>query len=399
MNRTILINEMIKKRVYSLLLILLFTLCPCFILYMFRNIKGFTNLMGEIKDIVCFKTMNNVFNTHFSSQKHYFITGATEIECKSESISKGRSYQGVIINIASCFFVRSSQYSGNGGVVFINDGSLSMNISHSMFYYCASSSEGGAIYYDSSDSCLKMICANGCCAVSKCHFAHLKTSQMNKVEYLSISCCSHSTVGSYPLRLYKGNHKVDNTNSSMNNAYECSGIYFDTPITFTSTYCTFSNNIASNSICIKFYSNSGTVSSANIVHNNSPSFGVIYVYTGTPKIKYCIIQDNRNKLFHVQSGSFEVSNSMISHSGMSSTGINNSITITKTYHLPFFNSHYCNTDFNLVKQTPFNTVDLSPTRSFDETQRMKYENTIILTYLKPDMIVVLPFILIMEFRN
>jgi len=103
--------------------------------------------------------------------------------CESESIDQGRSYVDKNINISNCFFSRSSSYSGHGGVIYVNVGSYSMNVNYSMFYNCFCSSWGGAIYFDSSNSYLRMICANSCsCGASYSgHFAYLLASQVNQV--------------------------------------------------------------------------------------------------------------------------------------------------------------------------------------------------------------------------
>jgi len=106
--------------------------------------------------------------------------------CESESIDQGRSYVDKNINISNCFFSRSSSYSGDGGVIYVNVGSYSININYSMFYNCVCSGEGGAIIFDSSNSSFRMICANRCSA-SNGHFAYLIASQVNQVEYLSVS--------------------------------------------------------------------------------------------------------------------------------------------------------------------------------------------------------------------
>jgi len=121
--------------------------------------------------------------------------------CESESIGHGRSYVDKNINISNCFFSRYSSYSGNGGVICVNVGSYSMNVNYSMFYNCVCSSHGGAIYFSSSNSYLRMICANRCsCGVSYSgHFAYLSASQVNQVEYLSVSNCSHTTSGYYTI--------------------------------------------------------------------------------------------------------------------------------------------------------------------------------------------------------
>ena len=220
--------------------------------------------------------------------------------CENESIDQGRSYVDKNIDISNCFFSRSSSYSGDGGVIYVT----------------ASSYSGGAIFFSSPNSYLRMICANSCSA-SGYHSANLRASQVNQVEYLSVSNCSHTTSGYYPIRLDYGDQRVDNTKCSMNKARVGSGIGIDSPSSFTSSHCTFSNNKVYDSRCIYFYSISGTISMsyANIVHNNSPSGnGVVYVFGAYPEMIYCIFKNKQNTLFYVNQGSLEVSHSFIDHS-------------------------------------------------------------------------------------
>jgi len=82
--------------------------------------------------------------------------------CESESIDQGRSYVDKNIDISNCFFSRFSSYSVDGGVICVSVSSCSMNINYSMFYNCVCSNWGGAIYFSSSNSYLRMICANSC---------------------------------------------------------------------------------------------------------------------------------------------------------------------------------------------------------------------------------------------
>jgi len=288
--------------------------------------------------------------------------------CESESVDQGRSYSTMNINISNCFFSRSSAYSGNGGVINVNGGSYSMNLNYSMFYNCVCTSWGGAIYFYSLNSYLRMICANRCIASSKSHFAYLIASQVNQVVYLSVSNCSHTTSGYYSIIVYTGNQRFDNTNSSMNNAHTYSSIFIRIPSSFTSSHCSFSNNKAYSSICIYFLSSSGAISMsyANIVHNNSPSsYGVIYILGSvSPKMMYCIFQNNQDYLFCVAQGSLEISHSFIDHSSESfSTSIaisiatNNSMTNMITYPIQFYNSFHCIADIPLLEQEQMITLD------------------------------------------
>jgi len=247
------------------------------------------------------------------------------------------------IHISDCFFIRSSEYDLNGGVIYVLGDSYSMNVNFSMFYGCTCSYNGGAIYFSSSSSYLRMICAYRCsCGAPYVgHFALLSTSQKNHVEYLSVSNSSHNASGSYSIYLSSGNQRVDNINSSMNNAFQVSGICIESPSSFTSSHSTFSNNKVSDYGCISFSSSSGTISMsyANIVYNNSPTQGIICAYGGQSLklLMYCIFQKNQNYLFSVDYGSLEVSHSFIDHSSSFSTSkavsteSNNSFIMTQTF--------------------------------------------------------------------
>jgi len=152
----------------------------------------------------------------------------------------------------------------------------------------------------------------------------------------------------------------------MNNAYKDSGIYNDSPSSFESLRCTFSNNKVSECRCIYFYSTSGTISMlyANIVNSNSPSNGVVLVNgAGLRKMMYCIFKNNQNYLFCVDQGSLEVSNSFIEHSSSFSTSVravstasNNSFINRITYQIQFFRSHHCNVDIPLIEPKQINTI-------------------------------------------
>jgi len=290
----------------------------------------------------------------FSLNENGIVLGAILV-CEKENIASGRSYVEISVNITHCFFSRYSFHYSDGGVIYVNGGSYSMNVNFSMFYNCLAQS-GGAIFFVSSNAKIKKICANRCSCgdYNGGHFASISASQMNEVEYLSISNCSDSFTGEDSIELMGGFQRVDNTNSSMNNANRGSGLTIKSPSLFTSSFCVYSNNIVSEYNCLYFYSNSGTISMsyANIVHNNSPYDGVVFVDgDGIRKMNYCIFQNNQNYLFCVWSGSLEVSHSFFDFSGSFSTSTavsttNDSFTIRMTYQIQFFNSLHCNADIS-----------------------------------------------------
>jgi len=346
--------------------------------------------------ILCFFGNNYGLNLHniitnqrnkiFRTGVHWwfndtFVCGSSQ--CENEKISQGWSYWDENVEISDCFFSRYLEYSGDGGVIFVEQGAHMMCIYFSMFYNCSCSSYGGAIYFHSANSNLKMICANMCSAQVFYHFAFLCASLMNHMEYTSVSHCSHIIIGDSPIFFQYGDQRIDNNNNSMNSATGDSGIYLYNPSTFSSSHCTFSNNYVSFFTCIYIQSDSSSniisISSANIIHNNSPFGGIVFVYECATKMKHCIFQKNHNYLFYVQSGSLEVSHSFIDHSSESfsdnlpvNTLQNNSMLITLTYQIQFFKSLYCNADIPL----PQRTMDQSPMRSLQETLKMTLERTI-----------------------
>jgi len=293
------------------------------------------------------------------------------VGCVSENITQGRSHEIKDVFLSHCFFFRTLTFYGHGDVIFIDDGfgSQSMYVIYTMFYNCISSGYGGAIYFYSWNSCIRMICANRCSA-SERHFAYLTATQMNQVEYLSESYFSHTSYGKYSIQIRASDQRVDNTNinSSMNFAEYYSGIAISSSFSFISSYCTFSNNKVSNSICISLDSGTLSMLYSNIVHNNSPSqYGVVYRNgAGSIKMMYCIFKNNQNTLFCVFGVPLEVLHSFIDHSGSFSTysavlTTNNSFTNRITYQLQFFNSFRCNTDYpeRSIENTPKNTIHRS----------------------------------------
>jgi len=334
--------------------------------------------------IIMIENNKSPFMSLWNNNGHFWGVG---LGCKNESIDQGWSYENENLSISNCYFSRSILFSGNGGVIYINGASYSMNVNYSMFYNCVCSGNGGAIYYSSYESNLRMICSNSCSAAYY-HFAYLLSSHWNQVEYLSQCNCSYTTSGYYPIKIEAGNQRVDYINSSMNNAIEISGIGIATPSSFTSSYCTFSNNKVSGRRCIWLYCTSGTISLSysNIVHNNSPFDGVILVWgAGSKILMNCIFKNNHNYLFCVYSGSLEVSHSFIDHSSSFSTSTavstetNNSFTNRITYEIIFFNSIHCNTDSPIstpmitfispnptMEMTKINTLIPTPYRSYEE---------------------------------
>jgi len=330
---------------------------------------------------------NRYENYPFSNFDHFLNRNGSICRfiftCEGEHIDQGRSYDDNDNILQDCYFSRLSSFSADGGVIYVIVTNKYMNVSNTMFFNCSCTTDGGAIFFKSYNSNLKMVCASRCYATSEYHFAFIRVNIENHVEYLSVTYCSHMLSGMDPIRLYNGKMKVDNTNSSINSAYQDSGIAFQSSSQFISTHCTFSNNIASHSVCIRFEYITGTMKFANIVHNNSPNdYGVVLEMGANTKMEYCIFMNNQNILFYVFSNSLEVSHSFINHSSSSysrsssvSISSNNSLMNTFTYQIQFFSSVHCNADIPL----PPRTIEQSPMRSLEETARRTIDETLRIT--------------------
>jgi len=275
--------------------------------------------------------------------------------CDNETISQGRSYLNNNIEVFGCSFFRSSMFSGDGGIIYVLGDSFSMNVSQSVFFGCISYNKGGAIYFNSLNSAMNLLCAQRCSA-SQYHFAYLRAKLKNHIEYLSISNCSYVTSGYYSLWLQDGEQRMGLTNFSLNNANQVAGIYVYSSKSFISSYCTISKNQAYEGICILFWYDSGKIRFNNIIDNTSPSWGVVYVRGGKPTIDYCVLLYNHDTLFCIWDGFLEISHSFIVLTGSFSTSTevltssNNTFSEIETYSIDFLGSMFCTNTVHVNEQ-------------------------------------------------
>ena len=245
-----------------------------------------------------------------------------------------------------------------------------------MFFNCSCSSDGGAIYFTSTNSYLRMICANKCsCGTSSwCHFGRLQASDANYGEFLSLSSCPSTYSGHNSVRFVNGKQSITKVNSSMNKGLQTSGICIESPSSFINSFCTYSNNKVSDCLCLNIQQVTGIISYSIIIGNNSPNIGIIEISGGSPKMDYCVFDMNDNTLVSINSGSLIISHSFISHAGKFSTstsistGNNNSFIQRQTYQIQFFNSYYCNADIPLL--THLSTNEQTPCDSPNPTIEM-----------------------------
>jgi len=319
------------------------------------------------------------------------------ISCTNENIDGIRSYENSNIDVSSCFFSRTSRYFGSGSIVFVQIMGYSMSIIDSVFANCTATKNGGAIYFISSETKFRMVCAYGCSS-SNGHFCYIQATNSNQFDYLSIKLCSTQGNGVGSIYIQSGNLELIHSNSSNNIAFKSSCINVDYSEEFAISYCTFSDNLAANK-CIGLSSTWGLIEYCNIIQNNSTSLpGIISLDQGSIDIQYCMFYKNGDVLFGVLSGVLCVSHSFISHSDSISSFMeistnNVSFIMIETYNLKHHGTYLCfaadqkihdglvtNTiDLTLeLSRTIFSTIKKSiPVESSDMT--LEYSDTIIPT--------------------
>jgi len=323
--------------------------------------KGWINIPPKLLNIIC------KLGKHSTNKKKAIIIipqsscdsiRTVNTGCIEEFKVQGRSYLDNTVDISHCSFQRYSVFSGSGGIIYVKSETHSLSIYYSMFYNCECSEKGGAIYFNSNNSTLKLICANRCSASNSC-FSEISTRNNNHVEYSSIALCSFSPTKSWSFSLSNGDILYENDNNSLNTVVAISGLYLFNPKSFKCSFSTFSSNKVEVGICIYLQWNLGSIVYSNIINNNSPNLGIFHVH-GKYQFQYCVFNNNQNALFSLHDGTLHVSHSSISHKGFISnfsyvTLNNNSMTLKPTFQFKYLNSYYCRADIPIPVPSPEKT--------------------------------------------
>jgi len=300
--------------------------------------------------------------------------------CENEFAVADRSYSDSSISINDCSFWRLSPFSGNGGVIFVSVSSKSQTIVSSLFHHCFTGTiyDGGAIYFNSASSSLSMVCATNCSARVS-NFAHLIASGNNYVDLNTVGNIVGYNDSQRAISITNGNIKVDRSNFSKNQAWMTTTVGFGSPSSLSSRYNSYVDNNASHANCIGFWWNSGGISFANVIRNNSPlNYGVILVSNmGSYSITYCIFYENRDSLFSRPQGTFTIQHNFISHPGYTTSSSNNSIGAYPSYAISFFTTFQCVDDLEFFSSTtPSPTMSIEnnsyPYRTYDENSPIIY---------------------------
>jgi hypothetical protein len=209
-----------------------------------------------------------------------------------------------------------------GGALYCSTSVTYLLIESSSFFSCKTSgSNCGAIYFyntNNGQSVFHKVCGNDCFPTctsrSDGQFSYTTVnngaSSKNYVNYSSISrCVNEKSESYYMLRLINGKICCPSVNISMNKCYRFSGIYYapfgdSNSITCSSSYSSIVDNIASDCICIRFYTSGANseIKSCNILRNTQgtlSSWGTFEVSGNLIIEDSCILQNSANYIFCV----------------------------------------------------------------------------------------------------
>jgi hypothetical protein len=251
-----------------------------------------------------------------------YFSGTPTTKLSSVKYTSQQTYSVSGVYILNCLFNVFTSTS-DGGALYCTT-ATNLLIESTSFFSCKTSSvNGGAIYFSNSgsQSVLYKVCGNDCCARTSGSswylFAYIRVndaaSSKNYVNYSSISRCVNERTDSYYI-IVLGYGKIccPSVNYSMNKCYRYSGIYCypysdSSSVICSLSYSSFTDNIASNDICIYFNKENSKyeIKCCNILRNSqvSSSCGIIYVPGNTMIEDSCILENTANCIFYVWSSS------------------------------------------------------------------------------------------------
>jgi hypothetical protein len=279
---------------------------------------------------------------------------------------------GTSVYVSNCLFISITSTS-DGGALSCTSVTYLL-IESTSFISCKTSSQyGGAIYFDnSSGQCvLHEVCGYDCCSTytgtyTYSQFAHISVNNAitskNYVNYSSISrCVIEISRSHYSLRLSNGKICCPSVNISMNKCYWYPGIYcqpFKDSNSFTCSisYSSFTDNIATLSICIQFWTENANceMKSCNILRNTQgilSELGTIRTIDNVMIEDSCILENNAYTIFYIHSSSSTIT---LSNCTVDKTTVNGGLIIQNTVTKSFI--HALNHMSNLICHSEYDSA-------------------------------------------
>jgi len=273
-------------------------------------------------------------------------------------------------------FVFFSNYkvAGCGGVIYFTKGFVNFVVENCVFYnvsayYSNDYGYGGAIYFQSySGACaISKVCVTQCnCGGSSRSygmFVYFNSNRNHIYEFVSVfhsPKTPESTIQRGIVYIYSGSVFINSMNSSKNNPYQASSLYFYYSNNASMIkFSTIANNSATCN-CVLFDScgNPSTITNTNFVSNMATSEGVINSNSGQISVDDCVFYNNLQTLF---SKSIVITNCWINHLGnlVDGNAIIKSSIITSLAPVPTFEHHHFSSAYCDVP-TPAPTLENTP---------------------------------------
>jgi hypothetical protein len=341
-----------------------------------------------------------------------FFSGSLSPTLGPGEYNSRRTPSASSVYVSNCLFNRITSGS-DGGALYCTSATYFL-IESSSFFSCKTSSyQGGAIYFEntnSGQSVLYGVCGHDCCSTytdgNSCfQFARMcvkdNAAYKNNVNYSSVSCCVNENSNSYYLmNLIYGKSFCPSVNISMNKCGYHSAIYCypssdSNYVTCSFSYSSFTDNTASVQICIYFNRNGPRfeMNYCNILRNKefSSSHGIFYV-PGNCMIKDCCILDNTaTYIFYVWSSStLTISNCTVDNTTNNGyLTIKNTVTKSFIHRLNHMSTRNCHSEYDYAVT---DTISVSVKTLFCYTFKMNQYQARISDFFSLNWVFMITFI-------
>jgi len=251
--------------------------------------------------------------------------------------------------VYDCFFEGLSQ-----SAIYYYGSTINLVVCDCMFYSCLSSLNGGGIYFSCSNGgiVLDRVCGFQCYSTSSSssygQFCNTLTGDnIHEYHYVSIRSCPSTGSSRYcSLWIGNGNQKLYSVNQSMNSCYCVASFQSLFSQSLQSQFCTVSNNIAIDNQIINCHGGANRqIKYCNVVHNVSPQVGIVFIWEGAACVMdQCVFLSNTGTLFNIGSGTLQIKNSFITHSGtttVNSVILSNNTKAISSYSVSYFETNQC----------------------------------------------------------
>jgi hypothetical protein len=303
--------------------------------------------------------------THIGATWSDYFTGNPTIFQQKEYTTT-QTLSGTV-HVLNCLF-KSTTSESYGGAFYCTSVTYLLVESSSFFSCTTRSNYGGAIYFNNGNGqcVLHEVCGYDCISTrtdwSHGQFVYITVnntlSSKNYVNYSSVvRCVNTNSVSYFTLWLVNGNICCPSVNISMNKCYSRSGFccrpfYDSNSITCSILYSTFSDNIASNYICIELWTEGAyfEMKSCNIIRNTQGSLGSwgAFYTNGNIMIKdSCLLENKANIIFYASSYIITLSNCTIDKTtNYGSLTIQNTVTKSFIHALNHLFTRNCHSEYD-----------------------------------------------------